>query len=82
MFGKRTLSAIFFFAAYFAVVPQVAQAYIDPGTGSLVVQAVLAAIFGASFAVKSYWYKLKKFFGFRSPEELKDAEQKDDTAAD
>jgi hypothetical protein len=43
-------------------IPQVAYAYIDPGTGSYVMQVLLAAVLGASFVVKSYWNKIKTFF--------------------
>lgn len=37
-------------------------AYIDPGTGSLIVQIIVAAFLGVSFFVKVYWKKLKQFF--------------------
>lgn len=33
--------------------------YIDPGTGSLFLQILLASIFGALFAIKIFWLKLK-----------------------
>ena len=39
-----------------------AQAYIDPGTGSMFIQSLVAAIAGGLFALKTYWYKLKIFF--------------------
>lgn len=39
-----------------------AHAYLDPGTGSYVVQLILAALVGAGFAVKIYWGKIKAFF--------------------
>ncbi|MHC4214827.1 MAG: hypothetical protein ACYSWP_15805 [Planctomycetota bacterium] len=38
------------------------QAYIDPGTGSLIIQVLLAALIGAGFAVKIFWTKIKSFF--------------------
>jgi hypothetical protein len=37
-----------------------AYAYIDPGTGSVVLQALIAGFLGVSFAVKLYWRKLVK----------------------
>ena len=39
-----------------------AFAYLDPGTGAFVLQFFLAGIFGALFAIKLYWRKLKSFF--------------------
>jgi hypothetical protein len=38
-----------------------AHAYLDPGTGSFVLQMLFAAVIGALFAIKSYWYRLKAF---------------------
>ncbi len=38
-----------------------AYAYIDPGTGSLIIQSILAAIAGSIIAVKFYWYKIVAF---------------------
>jgi hypothetical protein len=42
--------------------------YLDPGSGSLIVQAVIAGIAGASYFVKLYFSKIKSFF-FGSKEE-------------
>ena len=36
-----------------------AQAYIDPGTGSLIIQSLIAALVGGLFLIKTYWNKLK-----------------------
>ena len=38
-----------------------AHAYIDPGTGSYLFQIALASIFGAIFAVKTFWAQIKEF---------------------
>ena len=32
-----------------------AAAYIDPGTGSMVLQLLVAGVLGAAFAVKRFW---------------------------
>ena len=37
-------------------------AYLDPGTGSMIIQVLLAGILGAGFAIKIFWYKIKSFF--------------------
>jgi len=36
-----------------------AQAYIDPGTGGLLIQSLVAALVGGFFLIKVYWNKLK-----------------------
>ena len=37
-----------------------AFAYIDPGTGSMFIQAIIGAIVGIGIALKIYWYKFKE----------------------
>ena len=37
-------------------------AYLDPASGSLIFQAVVAAIAGGAFLARVYWGKLKKNF--------------------
>ena len=39
-----------------------AYAYIDPGTGSLIIQLVIGAIAAASLLFKSFWFRVKEFF--------------------
>lgn len=38
------------------------HAYIDPGTGSLILQVIIASLFGALFLIKVFWRKVKAFF--------------------
>ncbi len=40
-----------------------AYAYLDPGTGSIILQAIIASVAGSLFVVKAYWYKLRSFLG-------------------
>jgi len=52
---------LLFTASYFI---SDAYAYVDPGTGSLFIQAIIGALIGIGITVKIYWYKLKeKFLG-------------------
>ncbi len=39
-----------------------AQAYIDPGTITIIFQGILSAIVAGGVAIKIYWHKLKTFF--------------------
>jgi hypothetical protein len=36
--------------------------YIDPGSGSYLVQAIIAGVLGALFYFKAIWAKIKLFF--------------------
>lgn len=46
--------------------------YIDPGSGSYIVQVIAAAVLGFLFFFKNIWYKITSFFKKRKPEEEKD----------
>lgn len=55
--------------ALFAIVlfPMKAWAYLDPGTGSVILQVLAALFFGALFTIKSFWHKLKAKFSKATP---------------
>ena len=36
--------------------------YIDPGSGSYILQMIIAAVLGVSFFFKNFWYNIKAFF--------------------
>ena len=40
-----------------------AFAYIDPGTGSMILQIILAGIAGAGLVATTCWTRIKLFFG-------------------
>jgi len=46
-----------------------AFAYIDPGSGSLVIQMIIGALVGVGITIKLYWYKLKEKFFTKTPKE-------------
>lgn len=39
-----------------------AHAYLDPGTGSIVIQSLIAAVAAGALIIKTYWYKIRSFF--------------------
>ena len=59
--------------------PLVAFAYIDPGTGSFLIQILAAAIFGASFAFRFIWKRIfvffKRIFGIKSASDVNGAQK-------
>ena len=38
----------------------VASAYLDPGTGSMILSAIVGLFATAALAIKTYWYKIKR----------------------
>jgi len=44
-------------------------AYVDPGSGSFILQALVATLAGAAVAINAYWAKIRRLFGRRAPEE-------------
>ena len=43
---------------------QSAYAYIDPGTGGFLMSLIVGFFVTAGVFIKSFWYKIKSFFGF------------------
>jgi len=50
-------------------------AYLDPGTGSMIMQGLIAGAAMASITIKMYWYKLTTFFKKPTPESLETEEE-------
>lgn len=58
-----TLTAVILAVAY---IPS-AHAYLDPGTGSLIIQGAIAAVGAGLVAGRLYWTKLKGLFRRSTP---------------
>ena len=68
--NRRRLHAVVFLVLLTAcLTPATAMAYIDPGTGSFVLQGILAAIVGAGVAIKVFWHRIAALFGRRPVDE-------------
>ena len=50
---------LLFHLSYYGLTP---PAYIDPGTGSLIIQVLIGALVGGLVAAKIFWIKIKTFF--------------------
>ncbi len=48
-------------AIFLIMLTQPAWAYLDPGTGSMIISAVVGLFATVGLAVKTYWYKIKAF---------------------
>lgn len=49
-------------ASIFSAPLESGNAYLDPGSGSFLLQILLAALLGGLFVLRSYWGKVKTFF--------------------
>ena len=66
----------FLLIAFSYAVP--AYAYLDPGTGSMILQLALGGIAGVLVVGKLYWYRLKSLFSGKSGEAISAREVNDD----
>jgi hypothetical protein len=49
--------------------------YLDPGSGSFIIQIAIAALLGLGVAIRASWGSIKKLFGTKpKPEEDDDSE--------
>ena len=64
---------------FYITLPQTSHAYLDPGTGSIILQAVIGVAVGGLFAVGLFWSRVKSFFRnlFSRGEKEKDERDQD-----
>lgn len=55
----KTLIAVILFVILY---PSAAHAYIDPGSGSAIMSAIIGFFVVVGLTVKSFWYKITAFF--------------------
>jgi len=51
----------FYFALAILIMPTGAFAYLDPGSGSYIIQVIVAGLLGGVFVVKTFWDKIKLY---------------------
>ena len=62
--------------------PENRPAYLDPGSGSILIQLLVAGLLGAGLLLRNSWGKVKALFGFKEeneemPEEESNASEED-----
>jgi hypothetical protein len=72
---RRVAMAVF---ALFLVLSTPAYAYLDPGTGSVLMQALLAGIAIVSAAVAAFWSRIRRLFSGRGGSDRHASERDDD----
>jgi hypothetical protein len=48
--------------------------YLDPGSGSILIQVLVAALLGLAVVIRAYWSKIKGWLGIKSKPEEDDDE--------
>lgn len=51
--------------------------YLDPGSGSFIIQIAIAALLGLGVAIRASWSSIKKFFGMKSKSADEDTDSED-----
>ena len=59
---RNTASIFTVFVVTFTILPSKVYAYLDPGSGSYVIQILIASLAAVGFFVKTYWNQIKGFF--------------------
>jgi len=68
--------------AFLGVLTSSAHAYLDPGTGSMILQVLLGGVAGVALAGKLYWHKLRSLIGLSRADEPGLPEQPTDQRTD
>ena len=61
-----SIFSIFLSTVFVVISTSSAHAYLDAGTGSMILQLLLGGVAGLAIAGKLYWHKLLTFLGIRS----------------
>lgn len=56
------------------IFPVSAFAYIDPGSGSAIMSAIIGFFVAIGLVIKTFWYKIKSFFTGKKSEEDSESE--------
>jgi hypothetical protein len=62
--------------------PATAHAYLDPGTGSMLLQLLLGGAAGLAIAAKLYWHNFLSALGLRKVRNDERTDEKDEPAAE
>ena len=67
LYRRRNFPIIIIFSLFLVFgINSPAFAYMDPGAGSMILQALLGGIAGVAVVLKIYWYKFKSIFHRRA----------------
>jgi uncharacterized membrane protein len=59
---KTFLTALGFIALFYLIAPNRIYGYLDAGTGSYIIQIIIAVAIGGAFGIKIFWRRIYGFF--------------------
>ena len=59
----------------FSHIPLAPEFYLDPGSGSILFQMIVAAFLGAGILIRSQWSRIKRWFGAKPENTEEDNEE-------
>ena len=62
MIGKKTGLGVMALVSIVVTAPLPAHAYLDPGSGSMIFQGIIAGLAMISVTLKMYWHKVRSLF--------------------
>lgn len=65
---NKTLPLASLVFAFLVLNVRPAHAYLDPASGSMILQVIVAAVVAVLISIKAFWHKIRGMFG-RSPAE-------------
>lgn len=58
---KTFLTSLGFIALFYFITPNMLYAYLDAGTGSYMIQIIIAIAVGGAFGIKIFWRRIYSF---------------------
>jgi len=72
----KTLSLASFVLVLLVLIARPAQAYLDPASGSMILQVIVAAVAAVLITIKAFWHRIRGMFGSSPTEDNADSEDK------
>ena len=72
---KYLISLVSLVVVLLVLTPCTAYAYLDPATGSMILQIVVAVVAAGLVMFKAFWHKIRGLFGPSRPEPVDKEEQ-------
>jgi hypothetical protein len=66
---RKTAAVVFFGWYSILLLPSPAQAYLDPGSGSMLLQLLLGGVAGLTVLLKLFWHRVREVLGLSAKEE-------------
>ncbi len=73
---KKTLSLASLVLVLLMLTTRPAHAYLDPASGSMILQVIVAAVAALLITIKAFWHKIRGMFGSSPTEETVDTDDK------